>query len=88
MNLAPLKYAIFIESLILILSHLANLHLLFPKVDLSKTYASPYTLGLIPTYYVNYVLSGRKTACLLKDVHGLNISHQTILNYADAVSNS
>jgi transposase-like protein len=59
---------------------------ILPKVDLSKIYASPHTLGLILTYYVNYGLSARKTACLMKDVHGLNISHQTILNYADAVS--
>lgn len=57
-----------------------------PKVDLSKIYCSPHTLGLILTYYVNYGLSARKTACLMKDIHGVSISHQTILNYADAVS--
>lgn len=59
---------------------------ILPKVDLSRVYASPHTLGLIFTYYVNYGLSARKTACLMKDVHGLKISHQTVLNYADAVS--
>lgn len=56
-----------------------------PKVNLSKIYCSPHTLGLILTYYVNYGLSSRKTAALMKDVHGLNISHQTVLNYANTV---
>ncbi|GIN09423.1 hypothetical protein J1TS1_35680 [Shouchella clausii] len=51
-----------------------------PKVDLSRLYVSPHTLGLILTYHVNYGLSARKTAALLKDVHGLDISHQSILN--------
>jgi transposase-like protein len=27
-----------------------------------------------------------KTAAIMKDVHGLDISHQTILNYASAAS--
>lgn len=39
-----------------------------PKVDLSRIYASPHTLGLILTYYVNYGLSARKTAALMYDV--------------------
>src|SRR5690606_6766958 len=50
-----------------------------PEVDLSRIYASPHTLGLILTYYVNYGLSARKTAALMYDVHQLKISHQTIL---------
>ena len=57
-----------------------------PKVDLSKIYASPHTLGLILTYHVNYGLSARRTAGLMKDVHDIPISHQTVLNYADAVA--
>lgn len=57
-----------------------------PKVDLSKVYASPHTLGLILTYHVNYGLSARKTAGLMRDVHNVSISHQTVLNYADAVA--
>lgn len=36
------------------------------KVDLSRVYVSPHTLGLILTYYVNYGISARKTACLVK----------------------
>lgn len=57
-----------------------------PEVDLSRIYASPHTLGLILTYYVNYGLSARKTAALMYDVHQLKISHQTILNYANSVA--
>lgn len=56
-----------------------------PKVDLSRVYVSPHTLGLILTYYVNYGLSARKT-CIMKDIHGVSISHQSILNYANAVA--
>ncbi|WP_176717354.1 DDE-type integrase/transposase/recombinase [Vulcanibacillus modesticaldus] len=55
-------------------------------VDISRIYASPHTLGLILTYHVNYGISARKTAALMNDVHNLKISHQTVLNYADAVA--
>lgn len=44
------------------------------------------TLGLILTCYVNYGLSARRTAGLMKDVHNVSISYQTVLNYADAVA--
>lgn len=57
-----------------------------PKVDLSRIYVSSHTLGLILTYHVNYGLSARKTAALMKDVHGISISHQTILNYEKSVA--
>ena len=57
-----------------------------PKVDLSRVYASPHTLGLILTYYVNYGLSARKTAALMYDIHQVRITHQTILNYANSVT--
>jgi len=57
-----------------------------PKVDLSRIYASPHTLGLILTYHVNYGLSARKTAALMYDIHQVKITHQTILNYANSVA--
>lgn len=57
-----------------------------PKVDLSKIHVSPHTLGLILTFHVNYGMPSRKTAALMKDVYGLEISHQSVLNYADAVA--
>lgn len=57
-----------------------------PRVDLSRIYVSPHTLGLILTYHVNYGLSARKTAALMKDIHGVSISHQSILNYENSVA--
>jgi transposase-like protein len=35
---------------------------------------------------VNYGLSARKTAAIMQDVHGVAISHQTILNYVNSVA--
>lgn len=63
-----------------------NLESNLPAVDISKIHCSAHTLGLILTYYVNYGLSSRKTAAIMMDIHQLKISHQTVLNYADAVS--
>ena len=57
-----------------------------PKVDLSRIHASPHVLGLILTYYVNYGIGARKTAAMMYDIHGVKISHQTILNYMNSVS--
>jgi len=57
-----------------------------PKVDLSRLYVSPHTLGLILTYHVNYGLSARKTAAIMKDIHGVSVSHQSILNYENSVA--
>ncbi|BDU50404.1 DDE-type integrase/transposase/recombinase [Haliovirga abyssi] len=54
--------------------------------DLSKIQVSPYTLGLILSYNINFGISARKTANLLKEIHGINISYQSILNYAKAVA--
>lgn len=57
-----------------------------PDVDLSKIYSSPYTMGLILTYYANYGLSSRRTAGIMNDIHNVEISYQTVLNYAHAAS--
>jgi len=57
-----------------------------PKVDLSAIKCSHHVLGLILTYHINYGLPTRKTAALMFDVHGVKISHQSILNYANAVA--
>ena len=56
------------------------------KVDLSKIHFNHKVLGLVLTYYVNYGLSSRKTSLILKEVHGIKISHQTVVNYAYSVS--
>lgn len=55
-------------------------------VSLPKIRVSQHALGLILTYYVNYGLGSRKTAEIMNDVHGLKISHQSIINYANSVA--
>lgn len=58
-----------------------------PRVkDLSRIHASSHTMGLILTYNVNFGLSTRMTAALMKEVHGLKISHATVYNYANAAA--
>jgi len=64
-----------------------NVHLsIQSRVDLDKIHHSKFTLGLTLTYFINYGLSSRKTSQILKEVHGLSLSHQTIVNYAEAVA--
>ena len=55
-------------------------------VSLPKIRVSQHTLGLILTYYVNYGLGSRKTAQIMNDIHGIKISHQSIINYANSVA--
>lgn len=55
-------------------------------VNIAKIHFPKRVLGLILTYYINYGLSSRKTALILKEVHGVSISRQTVLNYASSVS--
>jgi transposase-like protein/DNA-directed RNA polymerase subunit RPC12/RpoP len=58
-----------------------------PKlVDLSRIHADQHTLGLVLTYYINYGMSSRKVTNVMRDVHGIKISHQTVRNYAESVS--
>lgn len=56
------------------------------KIDLAKIRHSQFALGLALTYYVNYGLSSRKTSLIMKEIHGINISHQTVANYAEAAA--
>ncbi len=55
-------------------------------IDISKAYSSQYVIGLCLTYHVNYGLSYRQTASLIKDVHEIFISYKTVENYCKAVS--
>lgn len=55
-------------------------------IDISKAYSSQYIIGLCLTYHVNYGLSYRQTAAILKDIHDVNISYKTVENYCKAVS--
>ena len=55
-------------------------------VDITRIHADQCTLGLVLTYYINYGMSSRKVVNVLRDVHGIKISHQTVRNYAESVS--
>lgn len=57
-----------------------------PDVDLSKIHSSPHILGLVLSYYVNYGMSSRMVASIMRDIHGVNISHQTVINYANSAA--
>ena len=43
---------------------------------------NPHIMGLCLTYHVNLKLSTRQTSHALKEIHGINISHTMVSNYA------
>lgn len=55
-------------------------------IDLSRAYSSQYIIGLCLTYHVNYGMSYRQTAAILKDIHEVYISYKTVENYCKAAS--
>ncbi len=57
-----------------------------PKINLKKIHNSQTILGLILTFYVSFANSARKTALIMRMVFNINISYQTVLNYAEASS--
>lgn len=56
------------------------------KVELRNISVNRHVLGLILTYYINYGLSLRKTALIMREVHDIKLSHQSVANYTEAVS--
>jgi hypothetical protein len=54
------------------------------KISLDKAHHSPETIGKILTLYINYGLSSRKVSMIMKDLFNISISHQTVMNYAQA----
>jgi len=56
------------------------------KVDLDKIYNTPNVLGLVLTFHVSFAIAARKTAQILRQVFKIQISYQTVLNYAEAAS--
>jgi putative transposase len=57
-----------------------------PVLNLNKIYNSQTILGLILTFFVSFSISARKTALILRWVYQINISYQTVLNYAHTAS--
>ncbi len=52
-----------------------------PVINLNKAYCPSSIIGLVLTYYVSFALSSWKTALIMRQVHSVTISHQTVLNY-------
>jgi transposase-like protein len=57
-----------------------------PTVDIRKIYNSPNVLGLILSFLVSFAMSARKTAYIMRVVFNISVSHQTVLNYAEAAA--
>lgn len=57
-----------------------------PIVDITKIHNSQNVLGLILAFYVSFAVTARKTAYILRKVFNINVSYQTVLNYAEAAS--
>jgi len=56
-----------------------------PKVDLANVRVSADVIGLICTYQL-FGLSCRNIATLMKEIHQVEISHQSVKNYLNAVA--
>lgn len=57
-----------------------------PLVDISKIHNSQNVLGLILAFYISFATSARKTAFILRSVFNVDVSYQTVLNYAEAAA--
>jgi len=55
-------------------------------VDLFCIHNSPNVLGLVLAFHVSFAIGARKTARILKEIFGIRISYQTVLNYASAAA--
>jgi len=56
------------------------------KVNLFRIHNPDQVVGLILTFYVTFAMSARKTAEVMREVFGHEVSYQTVLNYAQAVA--
>jgi transposase-like protein len=56
------------------------------KVDLNRIHNNHHVVGLVLTFMINLGLSARVTKKALKGIFGIPISHQTVINYANAAA--
>ena len=57
-----------------------------PLVDLTRLHRSSDVLGLVLAFHISFALSARKTACVLRQIFGVPLSYQSVLNYAQAAA--
>lgn len=57
-----------------------------PTVDLTRIHRSSDVLGLVLAFHISFALSARKTAQVLRQIFGVRLSYQSVLNYAQAAA--
>ena len=57
-----------------------------PTVDLTRIHRSSDLLGLVLAFHISFALSARKTAQVLRQIFGVPLSYQSVLNYAQAAA--
>jgi len=57
-----------------------------PTLDLTRIQRSSDVLGLVLAFHISFALSARKTAQVLRQVFGVPLSYQSVLNYAQAAA--
>lgn len=57
-----------------------------PTVDLTRIHRSSDLLGLVLAFHISFALSARKTAQVLRQVFGVPLSYQSVLNYTQAAA--
>lgn len=57
-----------------------------PKVDLNRIYNDINIFALILTLHISYAITARKTAHMLRNIWGITVSHQTVLNYVHSAA--
>ena len=57
-----------------------------PKVDLNRIHNDMNIFALILTLHISYAVTARKTAHMLKNIWGIKVSHQTVLNYVQTAA--
>jgi transposase-like protein len=55
-------------------------------VDLSRIHRSSDLLGLVLAFHISFALSARKTSQVLRQIFGVPLSYQSVLNYAQAAA--
>ena len=57
-----------------------------PKVSLQRIHNDINIFSLILTLHISYAITARKTAHMLKNIWGIWVSHQTVLNYTQTAA--
>ena len=57
-----------------------------PKVNLQLIHNEMNVFALILSLHISYAITARKTAHMLKNIWGINVSYQTVLNYAQTAA--